>query len=205
MTNSNNPNNNQNLSHLVQQMSASEQHWQKSKQLEMQQEQKSEKLADKLWPMMADMYGHKFVSQYGEMPPETWVKCLMGISGQQIANGLNTCIVDCPVWPPSAPHFRNMCLGIATDEDGKEIAHRAGIYSSEPTEHMKARLLLRSDESRAKSSKAADSAIGEIMGMFGDQPKASKSIAIEPCKKCGHRFESILNICPQCQAERNPK
>lgn len=39
-----------------------------------------------------------------------------------------------------------------------------------------------------------------------DAPKLdSNTSTIEPCNKCSHRFESILNICPQCQTERNPK
>ena len=47
--------------------------------------------------------------------------------------------------------------------------------------------------------------INGILSGIDTPAPAGNASAIEPCKKCGHRFESILNICPQCQAERNPK
>ena len=150
---------------LLQQLTASDKQWQQERQHEKQQVAQSEALTDKLWPMMADMYGHKFVSQYGEIAPDTWVKCLKGISGQQIAKGLNTCITDCPIWPPTAPQFRFMCLGIAVDSKGQEIAHAAGMYSQKPTAHMleKEKLTLESDTRTSKRKEIAGNALAERM------------------------------------------
>lgn len=170
MTNSSSLRAPQNLSHLVQRLSGSEQRFQQKRQAENEQEAQAEALADKLWPMMADMYGHKFVSQYGETPPDTWVKCLKGISGRQIADGLNTCITESPEWPPSAPHFRMMCLGVPTDSKGKELAHRAGMYSTKPPESVRNRQRARLEDHgvRHKRKVAAEAALSEMRGLFDE-------------------------------------
>ena len=153
---------------LYQRLSESDKQYQKNKQHDQQQEAQAEILADKLWPMLGDMYGHKLVSQYGETPPDAWVKCLKGISGQQIADGLNACIATYAEWPPTAPAFRNLCLGIPMDQDGKEIAHRAGIYSTEPTERMKEKkkFMLESDRAKQKRKQVGIDALDNLKGMF---------------------------------------
>jgi nucleotide-binding universal stress UspA family protein len=80
---------------------------------------------EKLWVMMAGLYGHKWVSSYGTSDiklddagnarPDSgiWGKALAGISGQQIAYGMKLCTQrtgEQAAWPPSAPEFRDMCL-----------------------------------------------------------------------------------------------
>ena len=189
---------------LAQQLTASDKQWQQKRQHEKQQEAQSEALTDKLWPMMADMYGHKFVSQYGEIAPDTWVKCLKGITGQQIAKGLNTCITDCPIWPPTAPQFRFMCLGIAVDSKGQEIAHAAGMYSTKQTAHMieKEKLTLESDTMKSRRKQVASNAIAEMMDGLGGPTAKEPDLERKPCKHCLAVFESILTICPKCEGTR---
>jgi hypothetical protein len=80
---------------------------------------------EKLWVMMAGLYGHKWISSYGTSDikvdeagnprPDSgiWGKALSGISGQQIAYGMKLCTTrtgEQAAWPPSAPEFRDMCL-----------------------------------------------------------------------------------------------
>lgn len=82
-------------------------------------------LMEKLWVMMAGLYGHKWISSYGTSDiklddagnprPDSgiWGKALAGISGQQIAYGMKLCTQrtgEQAAWPPSAPEFRDMCL-----------------------------------------------------------------------------------------------
>ena len=74
------------------------------------------------------MYGHKFTSQFGEQPTETWVTCLKGVSGPQMANGLRECLERCLEWPPAAAEFRNMALGRSVAKDGTEINHGGLAY-----------------------------------------------------------------------------
>lgn len=65
---------------------------------------------------MLGMFGHTWASAYGDAPngttAETWASCLAGVSNQQIADGLRACLAEGAEFPPSAPRFRGMCLGI---------------------------------------------------------------------------------------------
>lgn len=65
---------------------------------------------------MASLYGHRWASQYGVafsgIAADTWASALSGITPQQIADGLRACVAEGDEWPPAAPRFRAMCLGI---------------------------------------------------------------------------------------------
>lgn len=67
---------------------------------------------------MAEIYGHKWTSAYGDNPNEgaatTWAKGLGGIQPRQLADGLRNCLASADPWPPSLPEFRAMCLSIPT-------------------------------------------------------------------------------------------
>lgn len=69
-----------------------------------------------LWVRMAEIYGHRWTSAYGDNPNEgaalTWAKGLGGIAPQQLADGLRACIASSEPWPPTLPEFRGMCLSI---------------------------------------------------------------------------------------------
>lgn len=68
-------------------------------------------LTANLWPMMTKLYGHTFTSQFGEQPDEFWAKTLIGITGDEMAQGLKETILRHPKWPPGAAQFRSLCLG----------------------------------------------------------------------------------------------
>jgi hypothetical protein len=76
----------------------------------------SESLLDNFWLRMAGMFGHTWTSAYGPKPHgiggDTWAAALSGISGSQIAEGLRATLALGGEFPPSAPKFRAMCLGI---------------------------------------------------------------------------------------------
>ena len=137
---------------------------------------KAEDLADKLWERMGAMYGYTFLRQFGETPDNTWVRCLKGITGQQIAEGLERALEKHPEWPPAAAQFRALCLNIQTDDKGKELACRAGIYSTEPTESMleRRRLALESDEIKDRRKNTAKNTLNNLMGMFDGDDNESK-------------------------------
>lgn len=67
---------------------------------------------------MAEIYGHRWTSAYGDNPNEgaalTWAKGLGGMRPQQLADGLRNCIASADPWPPTLPEFRAMCLNIPT-------------------------------------------------------------------------------------------
>jgi len=71
-----------------------------------------------LWIRMAEIYGHRWTSAYGDDPNQgaalTWAKGLERVSPAQLAHGLNTAITSADGWPPTLPEFRAMCLGVPT-------------------------------------------------------------------------------------------
>jgi hypothetical protein len=69
-----------------------------------------------LWARMGRIYGHKWVSSYGEKDDGTWKRGLMDLTPMQLAHGLGKCVTRTDsVWPPSLPEFRAMCLPCADD------------------------------------------------------------------------------------------
>jgi len=97
-----------------------------------------------------------------------------------------------------------MCLGIAVDSKGQEIAHAAGMYSTEPTAYMlgKENLALESDTMKSKRKEVASSALAEMMSGLGGPKAKEPALERKPCSKCLAVFESILTICPKCKAAR---
>jgi len=65
---------------------------------------------------MAHMFGNTWVRQYGVDPAgsaaDTWSSALAGLLPEQIAVGLQATLALGLEWPPSAPRFRAMCMGI---------------------------------------------------------------------------------------------
>jgi len=60
---------------------------------------------------MTKIYGHKWVSSFGEADDGSWLSGLHDVSVQQIATGLDACRVRLDLWPPSLPEFRALCIG----------------------------------------------------------------------------------------------
>lgn len=65
---------------------------------------------------MLSMFGHTWSSAYGTQPEgmisDTWAAALGGLSTDQLAAGLNACVAEGNEFPPNAPRFRCMCLGV---------------------------------------------------------------------------------------------
>lgn len=95
----------------------------------------SQVLLDKLWIKMAEFYGHRWTSSFGLIanPDHAWAKVLSGITGEQLANGLNA-LVERPSefdWPPPANVFLELCQqvkGLPSTQQAWDEA-RAGTYS----------------------------------------------------------------------------
>lgn len=92
-------------------------------------------LMDKLWIKMSEMYGHRWTANFGVLadPNHSWASVLKGLTGTQIANGLNA-LVEKPDeydWPPPANVFRAMCLQVPGMPSIKDAWVEAliGVYS----------------------------------------------------------------------------
>lgn len=77
----------------------------------------------RMWERLTAMYGHAWTSVHGVTPHDmatgalsmsgdTWARALAGLSAQQIAAGIQACVAEGKEFPPSAPRFRAMCIGI---------------------------------------------------------------------------------------------
>ena len=82
---------------------------------------------------MTETYGHRWTSNFGVSADQNhaWAKHLSGVTGRQIANGLNALSGVVDGWPPSAPEFRAMCLqvpGLPSEAQAWDEA-RSGKYS----------------------------------------------------------------------------
>lgn len=70
----------------------------------------------RLWQVMAEVYGHRWTSAYGDdagaSTGRTWAKGLTGLTPTQIGHGLDAAIVSSDEWPPSLPAFRALCLAV---------------------------------------------------------------------------------------------
>lgn len=94
----------------------------------------------RLWERMVAMYGHAWHSVQGASPQddagkltvagETWSTALAGLEGSEFAAGLSACIADGREFPPSAPRFRAMCLGIPSFARVKDETTRADAERS---------------------------------------------------------------------------
>jgi hypothetical protein len=72
----------------------------------------------RVWTRMAEVYGHKWVSQYGEVCDEkgtltsaakTWAQGLSRLKPEEISVGFSKIVEKGFTWPPSLPEFANLC------------------------------------------------------------------------------------------------
>ena len=74
------------------------------------------------------MYGHAWTSGQGEVPNDTWIRGLDGLTAANFGRALVACRDSGKTFPPTLPEFRANALGI--DETGWERqAHK--IYEPE--------------------------------------------------------------------------
>lgn len=102
-------------------------------------------------------YGHKWVSAIDgieELAVDEWGQVLDGVTGEQIAHGLE--IWD-ESWPPSAPEFKTACLGKV--KNGFGLDYVPECYRDAPIVD-ESRLL--SSDDREKSREAGKAALAEM-------------------------------------------
>lgn len=68
-----------------------------------------------LWQRLTEMYGHRWTSQQGEDPNDTWLRGLADVTPKQFGAGLRACCNSGEGWPPTLPEFRALCVGGSPD------------------------------------------------------------------------------------------
>lgn len=66
-------------------------------------------IIDRLWVRMSQIYGSKWVINYGTEPSRPWVDFVTNLPNEKIAHGLNEIIKEGLDWPPSLAKFNQMC------------------------------------------------------------------------------------------------
>lgn len=65
---------------------------------------------DELWRRMVAAYGHKWVSNFGDVDEDdTWLLGLQGIRPDQLGHGFMAALRNYKDWPPNLPQFRALC------------------------------------------------------------------------------------------------
>lgn len=94
-----------------------------------------DRLLEKLWFKMIEMYGHRWVTNYGlePQPDSVWGKVLGGLSGAQLAIGMGVLVEKGAEfdWPPPANVFRQLCLQVSgmPSTDEAWIQALKGVYT----------------------------------------------------------------------------
>lgn len=94
-------------------------------------------MLEKLWLKMAEMYGHRWTSSFGELadPNHSWATVLAGLDRFQLAAGMSALVERGQEfdWPPPANVFRSLCLQMPgfPPEAQAWIEALAGKYSHE--------------------------------------------------------------------------
>lgn len=174
---------------------------------------------DRFWLRMAGMFGHSWTSQYGAAPDgiggDTWSAALGGLTTQHIALGL-TALSRIPAdWPPTAPKFRSLCLGIPSLAEAR-VMMRAGLADPAPF----ARLLwsyLDGYRYRQSPADVADRMLREAYELAvafvmegGAMPAPAEKIAQEapqpePAADAPPAIDSIADIQRRLYADAQPR
>lgn len=93
-----------------------------------------------LWQAMSDIYGHGWLSNYGEavegeeMSPTvlTWRRALAGITREELLRGIRDCERRDEDWPPNAGQFRARCRPNRPPYERPEFQRRALPKPSDP-------------------------------------------------------------------------
>lgn len=190
-------------------------------------EKLSQPMLDKLWLKMTEMYGHRWTANFGVLadPNHSWASVLKGITGQQIANGLNALVEKGAEfdWPPPANVFRAMCLevpGLPTEAQAwdealrGEYSHKAVQVAAEATSTFDLRTAKTGDKAlrqrfernyaivmrRAQTGQPLEGRIAKGIGSDSSRPR--EQIQLEHSRKEADRIVDVLEIPKDPKAAR---
>ena len=76
----------------------------------------------RLWQVLSELYGHKFISQYGDEPSQVWARALENVGFENIKRGIERLPERKDEWPPTAIEFFNLCRDVTISPDGTNSA-----------------------------------------------------------------------------------
>lgn len=81
---------------------------------------------------MSSMFGHKWVSSFGEQPDPIQARALSGLTWGQMARGLALLNERGDEWPPSLPEFGKLCRNGEVEGDSRASRMPASRSLPEP-------------------------------------------------------------------------
>ena len=96
----------------------------------------SAKHISRLWILMTEMYGHKWLKSFGEQDQGTWLRVLGNVTVEQMRRGIEIIANSGSEWPPSLPEFKAMCLGMGNHKVHKSHQIFKGLAPPEPDIEM---------------------------------------------------------------------
>lgn len=69
-----------------------------------------------VWKNLCEMFGSKFVSNYGENPSQMWIAAINGFKDYEVQRGLRKLLYKGSGTPPTLPQFVSACK-YSDDED----------------------------------------------------------------------------------------
>lgn len=154
---------------------------------------------------MLAAFGHTWSSQYGDHPAgitaETWASALAGITGQQIGEGLRACIAEGQQFPPGAPRFRAMCLGIPAFAQVKLESTRTDAERSPFTRAVW--MFVDGYSYRHAALKDADRMLREAYELASEQRMRGAPLPDPPAAALEGPSESIVELPPTREARLN--
>ena len=110
-----------------------------------------------LWTRLAEMYGQRWLRDYGDEPTETWVRAVSGLSNDQVRKALTNLAKSGNPHPPTLPEFMSAAIGGATNEHGLNYVPQ--VYrQSTPMNRML---------DKPRDDEAGKAACSEILRMLG--------------------------------------
>lgn len=161
----------------------------------------------RIWERQTALYGHAWVSVHGVTPHDktgalsmsgdTWGRALAGLSAQQVAAGIEACIAEGAEFPPSAPRFRAMCLGVPI-----LAAVRSELRHGEPSPFARA-VWAELDVFRYKQASAeqADRLLREAYDLVRDRVMRGEALPEPPAAVIPHDVSKPTPATPEQRAK----
>lgn len=142
-----------------------------------------------LWLRMAEIYGHRWSSSYGDDPAgsaaQTWAKGMAGLTPQQVADGIGSSIACADPWPPTLPEFRLRCLGIPTFAAVRADVGRQDGFSRLVWQYLDGHRY------RLASSDKADKLLAEAYDQAKEFVMRGGQLPGEPVAEIGHEEREV--------------
>jgi len=161
----------------------------------------------RIWERQTALYGHAWVSVHGVIPHDnagalsmsgdTWRRALAGLSAQQIAAGIEACVAEGAEFPPSAPRFRAMCLGVPS-----LAAVRSELRHGESSPFARAVWAeLDSFRYRQASAEQADRLLRDAYELVRDRVMRGEALPEPPAAVISHHVSKPTQATPEQRAK----